>query len=332
MNDSYLVSIIVPVYNVEKYIAQCIESLLNQTYKNCEFIFVNDGTKDNSVSIIKKYIRVDNRIKLVNQKNKGVSAARNNGLKKAQGDFIIFVDSDDYLANDYVEYMLNLVEKNKSDFAFSTKSYKEYNELQTSTIIEKNISSDEAVATLLSPDVTVGCWNKIYRKSFIDKNNIKFLTNLYYGEGLQFIIDCSISAKNVAISNKKVYYYRKNNVNSATTKYSNEKFHNGEKSLDLIKSKINIKNDKIKSMYLLHLSTFYLGAIVKIIENDKLIENQDDYKNWMKKIKINLKYILVSRYISFYRKCMIFVGAFFPHIIAKLDSSRSKRIIHNSVE
>lgn len=332
MNKKYLVSIIAPVYNVELYIEQCIKSLLNQSYKNCEFIFVNDGTKDNSVSIIKKYMKNDKRIKLIEQKNSGVSAARNLGLKNANGEYIVFVDSDDYLANDYVEYMLNLVIKNKCDFAFSTKSFKKENDAQEDNIVEKVITSEDAVANLLSPDVTVGCWNKIYRKSFLDDNKIRFSTSLFYGEGLQFIIDCSNNSNRVAVSNKKIYYYRKNNVNSATTKYNIDKYYNGEKSLRLIEKKINMKNDYIKSMYLLHISTFYLGAIIKMIENDQRKDYYDDYCNWKNIIKQNIKYIKNSKYVSLYRKCMLSFGSKFPRTLAILDKIRDNRIIKKSIK
>lgn len=120
---SPLVSIIIPVYNVEKYVEQCILSLLNQTYSNIEIIAVNDGSKDESPQKILDLAKKDKRIKLLNQENKGVSAARNNGLNSANGDFIIFVDADDYLKEDFVEYMLKLINKDAADFAYSIKSF-----------------------------------------------------------------------------------------------------------------------------------------------------------------------------------------------------------------
>ena len=97
------VSIIVPAYNVEKYIAECLESLINQTYKNIEIIVVNDGSKDNTLDIINYYARIDNRIKVINQENQGVSAARNIALKNVSSDFVMFVDSDDYIHSQMVQ-------------------------------------------------------------------------------------------------------------------------------------------------------------------------------------------------------------------------------------
>ena len=101
------VSVIIPVYNCEKYIEECIESLINQTLQECEFIFVNDGSKDKSEEIIKKYADKDERITLINQKNSGVSVARNVGIKKAVGEYIGFVDADDYVDSNYYEKLYN---------------------------------------------------------------------------------------------------------------------------------------------------------------------------------------------------------------------------------
>lgn len=324
-----LVSIIVPVYNVEKYIKKCITSLINQTYKNCEFIIVNDGTSDNSAEIVKNID--DYRIKVIDQVNAGVSAARNRGIEESTGDYIIFVDADDYLAEDYVEYMMNLIEQEDSDFAYSTENYKKRGEEQTIEITTKHVSSDESIALLLSPKVTVGCWNKIYKRSMLLENNIKFSTDLFYGEGLSFIIKVSQKAKSIVVGNKKVYFYRKNNETSATTKYNNEKFHNGEKSLKLIGDSINLDNDYVKSMYILHLSTFYLGAIVKLIENRKTKNYTEDFKRWKKSLCANSFYIFGSKYISLYRKMMIFGGIMFPHIVAYLDLRKNKKIFVESV-
>ena len=108
-----LVSIIVPVYNVEQYIRRCIDSILNQSYKNIELIIVDDGSTDSSPQIIKEYI--DKAI-IVTQRNKGLAAARNTGLSHATGDFLCFVDSDDYLLNDAIMSMLNTIQQTNADF------------------------------------------------------------------------------------------------------------------------------------------------------------------------------------------------------------------------
>ena len=108
----YLVSIIVPMYNSEKYIVRCIDSLLEQSYENIEIIVVDDGSSDNSVEIIKKYN--DNRINIYQKRNEGVSATRNLGIEKSNGDFLLFVDSDDYVSKDIVKVMLDKVNSENS--------------------------------------------------------------------------------------------------------------------------------------------------------------------------------------------------------------------------
>ncbi|MBR6689441.1 MAG: glycosyltransferase family 2 protein [Clostridia bacterium] len=327
-----LVTIIVPVYNVEKYIEQCLNSLITQTYKNLEIIVVNDGSPDNSETIIKELMKTDDRIKLISQKNAGVSMARNNAINNATGEYIIFVDADDYLAKDYVEYMLELINQDDCQFACTIKNYWANGEKQTQKIVNSVYSSEETVGLLLSPDVMVGCTNKIYRRSFLSANNLLFRSDLYYGEGLNYIIRAAIAATKVGIGNKKVYYYRKNNLSSATTKYSFDKYSNGEKSLQMIGKMINRDNDYVQAMYELHLSTFYLGALTKLIENGKVNEHKEKFAEWKKYIRNSLTLLLRSKYVSVYRKTMLLVGSVCPNIIVWLNKKREKNIIKNSVK
>ena len=112
-----LVSAIIPVYNVEKYICECIESVINQTYKNLQIIIINDGSIDNSKNLCNKYANKDNRIIIVNKKNGGAASAKNIGIDIAEGDYIAFLDGDDYLNLDAIEYMVNLIENYNSDIA-----------------------------------------------------------------------------------------------------------------------------------------------------------------------------------------------------------------------
>ncbi len=326
-----LISIIVPVYNVEKYITQCITSIIEQTYKNIEIIAINDGSIDNSLEALEKLKLQDDRIKIITQDNKGVSCARNEGLKVSKGKYIIFVDADDYISNEFVNYMHSLISKDNCDFAFSLNNYWEKNEKQETNIYEKTINSNIAVGLLLSPDVTVGCWNKIYKKSFLSNNNITFRGDLYYGEGLNFIIRTALATNKICVGNKKVYYYRKNNVMSATSKFSFNKYINGEKSLLIIKDIIDLDDDFVKSMYLLHISTFYVGAVASLIENKCTKKYLNYYTSWKKKIKNNLPYIVSSKYITFYRKSVIVAGFIAPHLISKLNSWKKRKNICKSV-
>ena len=116
-----LISIIVPIYKVEKYIAKCIESLIEQTYSTYEIILVNDGSTDNSLEICNSFKKRDKRIKVYTKENGGLSDARNYGLKKAVGSYICFIDSDDWVDNDFIEVLYNLLKKNKCDISICNK-------------------------------------------------------------------------------------------------------------------------------------------------------------------------------------------------------------------
>ena len=112
------ISVIIPVYNVEKYLSQCLDSILNQTFKDFECICVNDGSTDKSLAILQEYVNKDDRIKIINQENKGLSGARNSALKIVNGKYITFIDSDDFVTIDYLEKLINIAEKEDSDIVY----------------------------------------------------------------------------------------------------------------------------------------------------------------------------------------------------------------------
>lgn len=107
--DSPLISVIVPIYNVEEYLPRCLESISNQSYKHIEIILVDDGATDSSTKIIQKYVQKDERMRAIHKTNGGLSSARNRGIQEAKGEYLTFIDADDYVANDYVEYLFNLL-------------------------------------------------------------------------------------------------------------------------------------------------------------------------------------------------------------------------------
>ncbi|MDR2818687.1 MAG: glycosyltransferase [Endomicrobium sp.] len=206
------VSVIIPVYNTENELCKCLDSVLNQTEKEIEIICVNDGSADKSLSILEKYARKDKRIILINQKNAGVGVARNTGLKIAQGQFISFIDSDDYfLVLDVYERILKVFsEFDDVDFIeFGVENYTKSHILKESE--KKRLENDNAYFSLrlgglfnISEDLflrtTVTIWNKVFRKSVITKYNI------YFPEGLLFE-DNGFFYKFI-FSSKKGYYYK----------------------------------------------------------------------------------------------------------------------------
>ncbi|MFA0332450.1 glycosyltransferase family 2 protein [Vibrio cyclitrophicus] len=329
IND--LVSIIVPAYNVELFIESCLKSILNQDYEKLEVIVINDGSTDSSLAIIREISKLDYRVRVLDSENSGVSSARNKGMAISRGEYLIFVDGDDYLSTDYISYMLNVIKETNSDFTFSTNCYTKKGEKQVNNDCVRRINSEDATTLLLSPDVVVGCWNKMYKRGFLIDSNLKFSEKLFYGEGLTFIIEASQATNNIGVGNRKVYHYRTNNDNSATTKFDIEKVYNGEKALIGIRDNLQTDSRKVQNMFNYHLSLFRLGAIVNLIANNIEEDYQIDYKRWLDYIRNNALRFLSCNDLSLYRKVLILVGCVSPRLMAMLDIIRRRRKFKNSV-
>ena len=178
------VSVIVPVYNVEKYIVKCLESLLNQTLEDIEIIVVNDGSPDNSQEIIDKYVlEYKDKIKSYIKPNGGLSDARNYGIEKATGEYIGFVDGDDFVDIRMFETMYNEAHKKKSDIVVCNLNYVyDYDIVPTSSNVLEETTNIKDVMLNIYPTA----WNKIYKRTFINKHKLRFKKNVWY-EDVEFI-------------------------------------------------------------------------------------------------------------------------------------------------
>lgn len=332
LDGENLVSIIVPAYNVEKYIKKCVFSLQNQTYQDIEIIVVNDGSVDHTGIILDDLQRNDPRLKVVHKKNGGVSAARNSGIEISKGEFIVFVDGDDYVASDYIEYLLILARKTNADYCLSKLCYTQKDESQIKHDKIEVLSPADATALLLSSQVIVGCWNKIYKRSLLIHNKINFKPNLFYGEGLFFIITAAQLSNCVGVGQRKVYYYRRNHELSATTKFNIEKMRNGETALNLISTQLKYINPRVVDMLILHKSLFYLGAITRLLGNNCEKIFIYDYHQWLSYLRKNYSHIIFSKYISLYRKMLLLGGCISPRVMTKLDEIRRKYITEHSID
>lgn len=214
------VSIIVPVYNVEKYISNCIDSLINQTYKNIEVILVDDGSCDNSYSICEEYSKKYSYIKVYHKKNGGPSSARNYGIEKANGEYICFVDSDDYVSEKYIENLLI------DDFDLSFGGFVDVCgdrkiEKQICNQIEKYYDKDIYVKLLENTEIDLfnSPWCKLFKKSIIEKNNIKYDESLHMGEDLIFNINYLKYCKSLIMIPECLYFYKRDIDSSLTKKF-----------------------------------------------------------------------------------------------------------------
>ena len=213
MND--LVSIIVPVYNVEKYLEKCLKTILRQTYDNIEIILINDGSTDKSKQICEKFAKKDSRIVLINQENKGVSYARNVGIKKARGKYITFVDSDDWVENEFIETLYNNIKEEQVDVV-RCQYYKNTDTEQVSVeeqSFSKSYSSKEIKKEII-PDLITGkrmayIYLLLIKKEIVNKVN-KFNEKLYVMEDTSFYIDLLFTVKNIKIIDEKLYHHYQN--------------------------------------------------------------------------------------------------------------------------
>ncbi|WP_434275936.1 glycosyltransferase family 2 protein, partial [Aliarcobacter cryaerophilus] len=174
-----IISVVIPVYNSELYLQRCIDSILNQTFKNFEAIFVNDGSTDNSLEILNYYKSLDNRIKIINQENCGTGEARNNGLRNALGEYILFVDSDDTIELLMLEKMYKKALEEDSDIVVCGNNKISLNGNKIKDFSYKNINENNIFSLILSFKIRSSTWDKLYKK------NIFFINNVYFPENLK---------------------------------------------------------------------------------------------------------------------------------------------------
>ena len=200
-------SIIIPVYNAEKYIKNCIQSIQKQTFDNFECILINDGSTDNSLNILNDIAETDSRFIIINKKNEGVSSARNQGLSKASGDFIIFIDSDDFIEPTLLEILKNNCnDKDIIQYDFYKISSNNLNEYKKEIHIKSNtdfiIQGEGAVV-----------WKRAFRRDFIQ--DIRFNESLRGGEDYLFCCEAFLKNPRFFYINKCLYNYNTSNTNSA---------------------------------------------------------------------------------------------------------------------
>lgn len=179
MQNQIKISVVIPVYNAEKFLDKCLEHIIHQTYKNLEIIIIDDGSRDNSPVIYNKYAKQDKRIKIKKQKNSGPAVALNTGLSMASGDYIHFHDHDDYVNLDYFEIMVDAAKKTNSDVLCGEVNQPDYNfplfdSIEICTSMEDKILKTRA--NRFTP-----AWRYVYKKEFLDRINLKYETGLVFG-------------------------------------------------------------------------------------------------------------------------------------------------------
>ena len=219
------VTVVVAIYNVEKYLKKCIRSIISQTYKNLEIILVNDGSNDNSLEICRSYEKKDSRIRVIDQPNQGVSAARNNGIEAASGEYIMFVDGDDFLRKNIVESLIENVGDNDIIICAYT-AFEETKEFRKKCRFYKgdrdfSDSKKDLYLQLINTSygqtgqfyTAVGVpWGKLYRKKFLDENGLTFNKELVRMQDNIFNMNAFALADRIRYIDKPLYMYRLSNI------------------------------------------------------------------------------------------------------------------------
>lgn len=278
---NYKISVIVPVYNAEKYLELCIQSICNQTYENIEIILVNDGSTDGSLSICKHYVKKDSRIKLINQENSGSSIARNTGLDNATGNIISFVDSDDYIKEHMFETMLNLMITHKLDVVEIERNAKsDHKRFDNSFIIENQVEAAERIIKTTAFQV----WKRIYKRSLI--NDMRFIPNIIHQDAF-YTIDVLNRINKIGFLNSPLYHYNRESIGIIRSQYSAMKRDISVKVIEYIKDNIPM-NEKVQQALDIHIVNYYTDHFMMISRAKEFDENGDHRRKLKREIKKSL--------------------------------------------
>ena len=324
------VSIIVAIYKSELFLEKLILSIINQTYKNIEIILVNDGSPDQSGKICDKFANQDNRIKVIHKKNGGACEARNVGMDAATGDYIVIVDGDDWLELDYIEYMMQLISKTKSDMAMSDKIFTTRDREQTQNDKIETWSSETAACAIIYPHMAIGPWNKIYSTKLLRDNDISFSIK-WSGEGLYFASRAAQFANHVGVGHRKVYNYRLNNLNSGLTHYNLQLGLNALENIQLIKSRLHLNTKRLRNACDWHIWKNYGFVLRLIIATNSQNENSKLYHECLKNIRLRFpKVFLFSEFKmcgGFKGRIQMLLDTLFPVHRAKKRLEKAKRAL-----
>ncbi len=274
-----------PIYNEENNLRKCIESLINQTYKNLEIILINDGSTDNSKEIIDSY--KDKRIVAIHKKNTGIGDTRNTGIDKSTGDYIMFVDSDDYIELNCVEILLKNLNENKSDLVISnyyldtpSKTY----EMNLKIFNSINIKED---CDLLCK-INLSPWIKLYKKDLLINNSNRFPINLKY-EDVPFVVEAVIRAGKISFVPNYLYHY--------VIKKSGETITRDERIFDII-TICAIVEKKLEQINYVNKTNFFVKVLSYYLKNSRYIPNIN-----LRNEFIDAIYIYLKRIDKDWRKC-----------------------------
>lgn len=304
-----LISIILPVYNAEKYLSRCLDSLINQTYTNLEIICVDDGSTDNSLNLLKDYQNKDNRIKVIHQNNAGPGITRNNGLSVAAGDYIIFIDADDYTNREMFNFMLQKQINFDADICCCNVAWI-YEDKQENCIpvIKDGLISNDLAMKFIGDDSFSSClWNKLFKKELL--SGFKLIPR-FNADDYDACVRLISKAKKIYYTGQVLYFYFKGNPDSITLNCLKEKttkdtFYVNKKCLYYLE-----KKQFLSALPMARKKVFIASVllIISIYIHDKEQYNRISLLKIRSVLKKNLKHLLFSN-IDFDKKlfCILFL-------------------------
>lgn len=306
MKSNELISVIVPIYNIESYIEKCIESIVNQDYRNIEIILVDDGSTDTSGMICDKYEKIDSRIKVLHKKNGGLSDARNFGMKNANGKYLIFIDGDDYVKENFISRLYHNLCFYKADISVCAFSYIfEDGRVEKYNVKEKDkirvFNPKQALECMLDSNFSFKqcAWNKLYKKELFQNTQYPF--GMLY-EDLGTTYKLIVDSKKIVYDSTSLYYYVQRNTSITKTYRYNEKEKNRILMVNEMTEFIDDKFKNIKNRTNYFRATQYLAVInVMFMAGEKDLQFINESKKVIKKNLLNvLKYGNIKQIMQFY--------------------------------
>lgn len=325
VNDLVNVSIITPVYNVERCIEKTINSIINQSSKNFELLLIDDGSKDKSIKIAENLlINSDVNYRIISQENSGVSAARNRGISEAKGKYVCFLDSDDYIHKDYIKLMYEKAELFNYDLVFcdcvQVDSKDKVLLESTTKFLEHDIDGIEGALKQLSCDITIGMGSALYRTSIIKGNKISFDSNRKYAEDVVFTVKSLLKMKRIMSINKALMYYVRWDL-SVTNSVSLKHIDCYNSFVDLLEY-LNSQGDfeEIKKLLIEYKIPYAISHVFSILSRDKKFDEdlfgflrRDDVRKYLKAYKVQK---FNKNYIRYLIQCKGIL--YFPNILLKV--------------
>lgn len=305
------ISVIIPVYNAENYLYECINSIITQSYKNLEIICINDGSTDNSINILKRFQNYDSRIIIKSIVNGGVSNARNVGIKLATGEYIAFIDSDDYIQDNYFSELLKYITSYECDLSvcsIQNVGFKSNIIQMENSIFEFNNPDFDLWYNMNIKFLLYGPCNKLYKASIIKNNSIYFYKELVYGEDLVFNFDYLKYIDKICYTNTSKYYYRHDSSQSLSKKYRKNRYYNElvlhKKMVSVMQSRKLYNSDMEEYLYHRLFDSAY-NSIFEIVENEYFDEQFKLIKSIL--ADINLKQCFNFSFLDNYSKHIIYL-------------------------